>query len=176
MLNSIITKRPKGRLQLWTDGASNVHNKTVLPGGWAYAFVQDRMMLCTGWDGEAPTTNQRMELMGVIMGLEQRLHRTELESIQYDEIEIVTDSAYVLRGMTEKWYVDWRFNNWLKKDENGDWIPVKNSDLWKRLITAELDTKNDGVYVIWTKVKGHSGLEFNNLVDKLAVMGKKKVS
>jgi len=164
------------RIQLYTDGASNVHNKKVLPGGWAYAYIYERMMICTGWDGESPTTNQRMELMGAIMGLEQRLNRTELEGIQYDEIEIVTDSAYVLRGMTEKWYVDWRFHNWTKKDADGNWVPVKNSDLWKRLITQELDTKKSGIHVIWTKIKGHSGNEFNNLVDYLAVLGKKKVS
>jgi len=165
----------KSKILLYTDGASNVHSEK-LPGGWAYAYVQEGMLLCTGWDGESPTTNQRMEVKGAIMGLSNRLSHNELSCIQYDEIEIITDSAYLYRCMTELWYVDWKFNDWHKFDENGKWVDVKNTDLWKQLILLVANTQLSGISITWTKVRGHRGVVFNEVCDKLAKKGKLLVS
>lgn len=163
------------KLDIWTDGASNPHAKPT-PGGWAYAYVHENILICTKCDGEIPTTNQRMEQMGAIRGLEDLLVRIELDGIQYDTVDVITDSAYVCRGMSEMWYVDWRFNNWTKKEKDGTYSPIANTDLWQRLIQAELNVKQRGIKVMWSKVKGHSGVMYNEVVDKLAVLGKKKVS
>jgi ribonuclease HI len=162
------------KIQLYTDGASNVHSPK-LPGGWAYVYVQNNMMLCSGWDGEAPTTNQRMELMGAIMGLERRIQHNELGCIQYDEIEIITDSAYLYRCMTELWYIDWQFNNWRKLD-NSEWVEIKNADLWQRLIALVKATEQLGIRITWTKIRGHKGVLYNEVCDSLARKGKVKVS
>jgi ribonuclease HI len=162
-------------IQLYTDGASTPRAE-VVPGGWAYAYVYNNMLICTGWDGEKPTTNQRMELMGVIRGLEDRIHRHELDSIHYDAIEIITDSAYVYRGMVEKWYIDWRFNDWTKRDDSGKLVPIANKDLWQRLISAEQCAKDNNITILWTKIRGHKGVLYNEVCDKLAVKGKLSVS
>lgn len=162
------------KLQIYSDGASNPHANPT-PGGWAYVYVENNIMLCSGWGGEKPTTNQRCELLGAIRGL-QNLNRTELDSIQYDTVEIITDSAYVYRGMFEKWYVDWRFNNWMKKEKDGSLSPIANTDLWKELIQAELDVVGRGISIQWTKIRGHKGVLYNEVCDRLAVKGKLSVS
>ena len=162
-------------LQIYTDGASNPHANPT-PGGWAYVYVQDNIMICSRWGGEKPTTNQACELLGAVRGLQDIFTRNELNCIQYDTVEIITDSAYVYRGMVEKWHVEWNFNNWQRKEKDGTFSPLANADIWKELVQAERDAKAKGITVQWTKIRGHKGVLYNEVCDKLAVKGKKSVS
>ncbi|PQO26711.1 ribonuclease HI [Blastopirellula marina] len=137
---------------LYTDGACSGNPG---PGGWAFILRHPstgKEMEKSG--GERETTNNRMELMAVIQGL-QTLSRA-------CNIELFTDSVYVGKGMTE-WMPKWKKNNWQRK-EGKQWKPVKNDDLWK-----QLDEQLQKHRVKYTRVAGHSGHPENDRCDELAV-------
>jgi ribonuclease HI len=98
----------------------------------------------------AETTNNRMELTAVIEGL-RALNRS-------CEVEINTDSKYVMQGINE-WISNWKRNGWKTAARKA----VKNSDLWR-----QLDDELSSHKVDWKWVKGHSGVEGNELADQLA--------
>ena len=101
--------------------------------------------------GYKKTTNNRMELMGVIAGLEA-LNRPCL-------VEVVSDSSYVVKAFTERWIDGWIKKGWRRgKNE-----PVKNVDLWKRLLKAK---EPHEVSFRW--IKGHAGHPENERCDRLA--------
>ncbi|MEL7214855.1 MAG: ribonuclease HI [Pseudomonadota bacterium] len=103
--------------------------------------------------GEAETTNNRMELMAAITALET-LSRPS-------RITIVTDSSYVMDGLT-KWIHGWKRNGWKTASKK----PVKNVELWQRLDAAQ--ATHD---VAWEWVKGHAGHPQNERADELARAG-----
>lgn len=133
---------------LFTDGACSGNPG---PGGWAFILRHP----ASGKEkeeagGEEETTNNRMELTAVIRGLEALKRPTV--------VELVTDSEYVGRGLTE-WMAKWKAHQWRRGSS-----PVKNVDLWRRL--DELATMHR---VIFTHVRGHSGHPENERCDQLAV-------
>ena len=101
--------------------------------------------------GYDKTTNNRMELLGAIMGLEA-LNRP-------CEVELYSDSKYVISAFNENWVDGWIKKNWKKSDGK----PVKNVELWKRLLEAK--NKHQ---VTWNWVKGHDGHPENERCDSLA--------
>ncbi len=104
--------------------------------------------LSAGYD---KTTNNRMELMGAIAGLES-LNRP-------CEVEMISDSKYVISAYNEGWLANWVKNGWKTSSKQ----PVKNMELWKRLMkAAEPHTIN------WIWVKGHNGHPENERCDELA--------
>ncbi len=103
-------------------------------------------------DGEAVSTNNRMELLAVIRGL-QALTRPA-------EVVVHLDSSYVMHAFTKGWIAGWQRNGW----KNSAKKPVANRELWLELI-AEKERHQ----VTFTKVKGHSGVDLNDRVDRLAV-------
>jgi len=103
------------------------------------------------------TTNNRMELMGVIEALNAL--KTPCK------VKLYSDSKYVVDAINQKWLNSWLEKNWKLNTKN----PVKNIDLWKELILA---MKPHDIEFIW--VKGHASNEFNNLCDKLAVEARSK--
>ena len=133
-------------IKIHTDGAC-LGNPG--PGGWA-ALLRYKGHERELAGGEGHTTNNRMELMAAIMGLE-----TLTEPCR---IMLQTDSQYVRQGITE-WMSGWVRRNW--KTAGGD--PVKNRDLWERLHAAT------GRHQIeWRWVKGHNGDPDNERVDQMA--------
>lgn len=137
------------QVEIYTDGACRGNPG---PGGWGvllrFAGTEKEL-----FGGEANTTNNRMELLAAIKGLEA-LRKT-------CRVSLTTDSQYVKKGITE-WIVNWKKKNWRTSDRK----PVKNVDLWKRL--DELVSKHE---VDWHWVKGHAGHLENERVDKLANRG-----
>lgn len=133
---------------IYTDG-SCPKNDGNHPGGWACIIIGDETVELSG--GELVTTNNRMELMSVIQGLEAVAEGSE--AIVY------SDSAYVVNCFRDKWYFKWRKNGWI----NAAGKPVENKDLWERLISAVEKRK-----IKFEKVKGHSTNENNNRADELA--------
>lgn len=144
----------KDEIILYCDGACSGNQFGKNKGGWgAVLKYRDRTEQICG--GERDTTNQRMELMACIKGLE----RIEAENA---DIEIYSDSAYLVNCMQKKWYERWQRNGWRNyKNE-----PVKNKDLWARLLG--LIAKHNVEFI---KVAGHSGMELNELSDSLAQKG-----
>ncbi len=133
-------------IKVFTDGSSRGNPG---PGGWgAILVLEDKVVELGGRENE--TTNNRMELTAVI------------ESLKYlnneHDIEINTDSAYVLNGST-RWVKGWEKNNW-KTSTKDD---VLNKDLWERML--ELMTHRN---LSWNLVKGHSGHSANERCDVIA--------
>jgi ribonuclease HI len=108
---------------------------------------------------EPQTTNNRMELMAVVRGLEA-LNRPS-------HVELFTDSVYVGKGISE-WLAKWKANGWRRKERN-KLVPIANEPLWRKL--DELLAKHD---VKYTRVAGHSGHPENDRVDQLAVAAYKR--
>jgi ribonuclease HI len=144
----------KDQVEIFTDG-SCLGNPG--PGGWG-VILRWRDSEKELYGGLLNTTNNRMELMAAIKGLETL-------SIESKAI-LTTDSKYVMQGITE-WIHGWKKRNWLTAAKK----PVKNKDLWIRLEKAL-----DGHEVEWNWVKGHTGHLENERVDKLAVQGAEEIA
>ena len=135
-------------VEAFTDGACSGN-----PGPGGYGVI----LRCEGREkelsgGEAHTTNNRMELMGVI---------TALEALKYPcKVKITTDSKYVVDGITKGWAKSWRGKGWKKSDGK----PALNPDLWERLLSL-LEVHE--VEFFW--IKGHAGHPENERCDALAV-------
>lgn len=136
-------------IKIYTDGACK-GNPGV--GGWGAIIMQDEKNIEL-FGGENETTNNRMELMAVIMALK--------EISTNHELTIYTDSTYVQKGISE-WIKNWKVNNWRSSSKK----PVKNKDLW-----IELDEAVDSRKINWEWVKGHAGNEGNEKADELANQG-----
>ena len=134
------------RIKIYTDGACSGNPGR---GGWG-ALIQENDNEKKLSGSELNTTNNRMELTAVIRALE---HYDEAK-----EIEVFTDSKYVMQGITE-WIKNWKNNHW-KTSQKKD---VKNKDLWVLLDTVS--AKHD---IKWSWVKGHAGDYGNEIADKLA--------
>jgi ribonuclease HI len=133
-------------VEVWTDGACRGNPG---PGGWAALLIaRGREKKISG--AEALTTNNRMELTAAMRGL-QALTRP-------CSVLVYTDSLYVMKGVTE-WMHEWKHRGWRTADRK----PVKNIDLWQAL-----DEQVARHEVDWRWVKGHSGVERNEQVDRLA--------
>lgn len=132
---------------LYTDGACSGNPGA---GGWASILsFKGKEKVLSG--GEKETTNNRMELMAVIMGL---------ESVKGgNKVKVFSDSAYVVNAFNQNWIENWQKNNW---QTSGKGV-VQNKDLWQRLLSAI-----DGLDVEFVKVKGHSDNKNNNRCDALA--------
>lgn len=144
-----MTQMANGTVDIYTDGACSGNPG---PGGWGTILIwgEHRKEL---FGGEAHTTNNRMELMAAIRGLEE-LKRDSTA-------RVFTDSTYVRDGIT-RWIVRWKQNGWKTSDKK----PVKNEDLWRRLEDA-LERHR----VEWHWVKGHAGHPENERADTLARLG-----
>jgi ribonuclease HI len=136
-------------VEIYSDGACKGNPG---PGGWGVLlrYGKHEKQL---YGGERETTNNRMELMAVIAGL-QGLKRSS-------HVRVVTDSQYVKNGITQ-WIHNWKRNGWKTAARK----PVKNADLWQRL-----DQEVAKHQVEWKWVKGHSGHPENELADRLANKG-----
>lgn len=141
-------QQTKKQVYIFSDGACSGN-----PGPGGYGVI----LRCEGREkelsgGEHQTTNNRMELMGVITGL---------EALKYPcKVTIQTDSKYVVDGIEKGWAKSWKKNGWIKSDKK----PALNSDLWERLLKL-LEVHE----VKFTWIKGHAGHPENERCDRLAV-------
>ena len=103
-------------VEIFTDGACSPNPG---PGGWG-AILRYGRHEREIYGGEPATTNNRMEIMAAIRGLESLTRPSE--------VHVHTDSQYLRRGVTE-WVLQWKRNGWMTKEKK----PVKNADLWQRL-------------------------------------------
>ncbi|MGN1029979.1 MAG: ribonuclease HI, partial [Butyricicoccaceae bacterium] len=142
------------KVTIYTDGACSGN-----PGPGGYGIIlqygEHRKEMSAGFDN---TTNNRMELLGVI---------TALEALKQPcEVDLYSDSKYVIDAIQKGWAKKWRSKNWMRTPKE----PAKNPDLWERLL--DLLEVHD---VTFHWVKGHAQNENNNRCDELAVAAWKKI-
>ena len=163
------------KITIHTDGSSRGNPG---PGGWAAVIMTDEEVIELG-GREDLTTNNRMELMGAIRGLQEvggkwlmvngdtnsgmeKLHATRYT---LHAVEVCTDSQYVKKGMTE-WIDGWIKKGWKSSTKK----PVLNQDLWEALKKEEDRLKAGGVTVSWKYVPAHVGVVMNERADTIATM------
>lgn len=135
-------------VDIYTDGACSGNPG---PGGYGAIIVyKGTEKVLSG--GYADTTNNRMELTGVIEALACLKEPCE--------VTLTTDSKYVADGVTKGWAKSWRANGWRKADKK----PALNSDLWEQLLCL---LEKHRVTIVWCK--GHAGHPYNERCDRLAV-------
>ncbi len=135
------------KIVIYTDGACSGNPGD---GGWgAILMYGGSEKAISGF--EENTTNNKMELKAAIEALKALK--------QPCEVELYTDSAYVMGGFAKGWVNNWKRNGWVNSSKE----EVKNIDFWK-----QLDELNNMHKITWIKVKGHSDNEYNNKCDKLA--------
>lgn len=151
------TQKNSPEVRLFTDGGCSGNPG---PGGWAFLLrhpSSGKELQRAG--SERETTNNRMELMAVIRGLEALKRPTR--------VELVTDSVYVGRGLTQ-WLPKWKANGWRRRA--GKQQPdIKNEDLWR-----QLDQLAGSHQIQFTHVRGHSGHPENERCDAMAVAAYQK--
>lgn len=145
----------KNKVEIFTDGACSGNPG---PGGYgAILRMGEHYKEISG--GAADTTNNRMELMGVI---------SALSALKMPcDVILTTDSKYIVDAVTKGWAKKWKANNWIKSDKKR----AMNTDLWDELLRL-LDMHT--VTFIW--VKGHAGHPENERCDELAVMERDRYS
>ncbi len=142
-------------MEIWTDGACSGNPG---PGGWA-AILRWRDHEHEIYGAEDHTTNNRMELMGVLKGL-QALKKPS-------QVVIVTDSAYVEKAFTQGWLDKWQRNGWKTSAKK----PVENQDLWQEILEAKAPHQ-----IRFERVRGHAGVELNERADRLAVEARESLA
>jgi ribonuclease HI len=136
---------------IYTDGACRGNPG---PGGWAYVVVEFEQEVARASGRDTHTTNNRMELTAVAEALET--HPLD------EPLHVVADSTYVLNPIVKKWFAGWQERGWMLRGGK----PVKNRELWERLLAArEARTAETE----WSRVAGHSGHRWNELCDSIAV-------
>ena len=142
----------KSRVKIFSDGSARGNPG---PGGFGtilqYTDAKGKLHEKEISEGFRMTTNNRMELMGAIKGFEA-LNKP-------CEVELISDSRYVIDAFREKWIETWKKENWRKGKKN----EVKNIDLWERLLAA-MESHD----VLFTWVKGHNDHPENERCDALA--------
>lgn len=138
---------------IYTDGGCSGNPG---PGGWGIVVIADGVAKQLS-GGEKLTTNNRMELTAAIAALTV-IHNTP--GFAQRPVTVNIDSQYVKNGITT-WIKGWKSKGWKTADKK----PVKNQDLW-----VKLDELNAVLKVNWNWVKGHAGVEYNEICDSLCKM------
>ena len=152
------------KVVIYTDGSCL---KNPGPGGYA-CVISDSEFITKLSGGEDNTTNNRMEMKAVICGLYEMYKRIVKfkKDLGVDEIEINSDSSYVVNAFNQNWVEKWKENGWITgKDKS-----VKNVDLWLEIMNLMNKLMKDGKVrkIRFKKVKGHDGVPLNEECDSLA--------
>jgi len=140
--------KARKEIQVFSDGACSGNPG---PGGWgAILRYKDVEKELSG--GESETTNNRMELMGVIAALESLKEPCQ--------VKVFTDSQYIAKAFTENWLENWQKNGWKTAGKKA----VKNRELWERLLAQAAIHRLE-----WQWIRGHAGHPENERCDQLAV-------
>ncbi|MDR3341800.1 MAG: ribonuclease HI [Treponema sp.] len=148
------------QIKIYTDGGCSGNPG---PGGWAYVILGNKSsrgntgqpdIIAEKWGAEKNTTNNRMELQGVIAALETL---TGLRVVPR-KVTVYTDSQYVQKGISI-WIHSWKKKGWITASKQ----PVKNKELWMRLD----ELSKTFPIITWEWVKGHAGNDFNERCDRM---------
>ncbi len=148
-----VTQPKQPKLEIFTDGSCDTVSGR---GGWGYLLrCGAQQQTASGF--AADTTNNRMELTAAVEALSALKKPCT--------VTIITDSQYLKNAFTAGWLKNWQRNGWKTASKQ----PVKNKDLWLRLLT--LSATHD---LSWSWTKGHAGHAENEIVDKLALQARRR--
>lgn len=139
------------KVTIYSDGACRGNPGK---GGWGAVIIPKEGQMSQQYRGYSHTTNNRMELLGAIIPLESLTDRSE--------VQIYSDSRYLCDAINKNWLKGWMRNGWVTSQKT----PVKNKDLWLRMVEL---MKKHSVRFVW--VKGHAGNQYNEIADVLANKG-----
>lgn len=124
-----------------------------------------------GNQGYRLTTNNRMEILAGITGVRKIIDLIKDGTFQnVSKIDIYSDSEYFCNAVNQRWIDKWQENNWMTSGFRGSQPqPVKNKDLWEQVIGFKKELQDLSINLTMTHIDGHSGHEFNERADKLAV-------
>lgn len=144
---------------MYTDGSCDNNRDKIGGYGVVLQYNKSNKQL---YGGRRDTTSQRMELLACIKGL-SALTKKNIN------VEIYSDSAYVVNCFKDKWYLGWeKFERW----KNAEKQPIANKDLWIELLKLYRSFEST---VTFSKVKAHIGIELNELADQLAEKGRQEM-
>lgn len=143
-------------IKIYTDGACSGNPGA---GGWAAIGFWGEKKLFETCGSLEETTNNRMELLAVISGIE-----TIANIFENCSVAVYSDSAYVVNAMNQSWIENWQKKNW----RNAQNKVVANKDLWEEFITLLQYAKGKNIKIKFHKVKGHSSDVKNEMCDELA--------
>ena len=152
-------------IEIYTDGSCKGNGKNDACGGWGFVAIinKDEKEPYQVYSGEKNTTNNRMEMTAVIEACKS--YENFLLTFNKDDYCIIyTDSAYIHNCISQGWWKKWVINGWVNSKKE----PVKNKDLWEKLIPY-FKNKNFS----FKKIKGHAGHKYNEIADRLANEGAK---
>ena len=143
-------------IQIYTDGACS---RNPGPGGYAFVILVPGMdaIRFSGYKGKS--TNNEMELYAIVRALSYL--SKNINAFEEDSVKLYSDSAYCVNPVNQGWLHAWAKSDWLSKQGE----EIKNKDLWQILYSLLSNMK---CKISFVKVKGHSGNEYNELVDKAA--------
>lgn len=142
--------------RIWVDGSATIGDT---PGGWAFVAIEAGAAQTEKSGMVAAATNQQMEITAAAMGVNWAVNEAAV-----DVAEIISDSAYVVNCMNDRWYEEWRDNGWVTSSGKA----VSNRAEWQRLLIELADADVYGVTVKFTKTKGHGSDMLNARADHLA--------
>lgn len=143
----------KNTILLFTDGACSGNPG---PGGFGSILVYPEGKVEEIGSGRSATTNNRMEIVAVIAGLQKIKKREE-------NIWVLTDSTYVIRGITQ-WIWGWQKKGW----KTAEGKEVSNKDLWQALADEVSQRKKENIKIEWKYLRGHVGTPGNERCDEIA--------
>lgn len=150
-------------MKIYTDGSCKNNQEDVNNGACGALFVSDDNEIIDKIIFKSEnTTNNRMELLAIILGIEYALEKL---AISDEELFIFTDSAYIYNCYKNQWFKKWLQNGWKTSKKES----VKNQDLWEKLIKYFINPKCH-----FYKVKGHDKDIYNNMIDSLVQNSAKK--
>ena len=168
-------------IELFTDGSS-LRNPGASGLGYIIKYTElsdddfegmPETKTIEGNQGFRLSTNNRMEIMAGIYGLNRIIHEIKNGIFINDiptQITLSSDSDYFVKAIKQNWITRWQSNNWLTSNYNGQKPKdVKNKDLWEQIINIQNQLRSMNINLIMNHVEGHAGHEFNERADQLAV-------
>lgn len=163
-------------VELYTDGSS-LRNPGAAGLGWILRYREEsdtdsmpEEKTMEGNQGFRLSTNNRMELMAFIYGVEKFLEQFDGGLFKdVTQLSVFSDSDYLVKAVTQNWVAKWEKSSWMTSGYNGKKPkPVANKDLWMKITELQGQLKKRNVNLAMTHVMGHSGHEWNERADQLA--------